>query len=57
MVLKLCKGSPINSASIETLLEKDFQPARTIVLASGFDEEIGGRQVSNATFFRPGVRA
>ncbi|KAH9987513.1 hypothetical protein BJV77DRAFT_1070482 [Russula vinacea] len=31
-------------ASIETLLEKGFEPARTIVLASGFDEEISGLQ-------------
>jgi Gly-Xaa carboxypeptidase len=31
-------------ASIETLLEKGFEPARTIVLASGFDEEISGAQ-------------
>jgi len=29
-------------ASIETLLEKDFKPARTIVLAFGFDEEASG---------------
>jgi hypothetical protein len=33
------------------LLEKGFEPARTIVLASGFDEEISGLQVSNPTFY------
>lgn len=37
----------MNSAAIETLLENGFEPARTIILASGFDEEIGGDQVSN----------
>ncbi|KAH9039314.1 hypothetical protein EDB85DRAFT_2141253 [Lactarius pseudohatsudake] len=31
-------------SSIETLLEKNFKPARTIVLAFGFDEEVGGMQ-------------
>ncbi|KAH9987511.1 hypothetical protein BJV77DRAFT_1070480 [Russula vinacea] len=31
-------------ASIETLLEKEFKPARTIVLAFGFDEETTGLQ-------------
>ena len=30
--------------AIELLLEKDFQPTRTIVLAFGFDEEVSGRQ-------------
>ncbi|KAI0277860.1 carboxypeptidase S [Russula aff. rugulosa BPL654] len=29
-------------ASIETLLEKQFKPARTVVLAFGFDEETSG---------------
>jgi hypothetical protein len=33
------------------LLEKGFEPARTIVLASGFDEEISGLQVSDPTFY------
>jgi len=45
----------MNSASIESWLEKGFQPARTIILASGFDEEIGGDQVSNTTLLRQGV--
>ncbi|KAH9987512.1 hypothetical protein BJV77DRAFT_1070481 [Russula vinacea] len=31
-------------ASIETLLEKEFKPARTIVLSFGFDEEASGLQ-------------
>jgi Gly-Xaa carboxypeptidase len=31
-------------ASVETLLEKEFKPARTIVLAFGFDEETTGLQ-------------
>ncbi|KAN0115631.1 carboxypeptidase S [Russula decolorans] len=31
-------------ASIETLLEKEFKPTRTIVLAFGFDEEASGLQ-------------
>ncbi|KAI0251422.1 carboxypeptidase S [Lactifluus subvellereus] len=31
-------------SSIETLLEKDFEPTRTIVLAFGFDEEASGLQ-------------
>ncbi|KAI0251446.1 carboxypeptidase S [Lactifluus subvellereus] len=29
-------------SSIETLLENDFEPTRTVVLAFGFDEEVGG---------------
>ncbi|KAI9440732.1 hypothetical protein H4582DRAFT_2074519 [Lactarius indigo] len=31
-------------SSVETLLEKNFEPTRTIVLALGFDEEVGGMQ-------------
>ncbi|KAJ7116598.1 hypothetical protein C8R44DRAFT_926893 [Mycena epipterygia] len=31
-------------AAIETLLENDFTPARTVVLAFGFDEEASGRE-------------
>ncbi len=38
-----------SSSSVETLLEKDFKPTRTIVLAVGFDEEATGMQVNNAT--------
>ena len=34
-------------SSVETLLEKDFKPTRTIVLAFGFDEEASGLQASN----------
>ncbi|KAH9066865.1 hypothetical protein EDB87DRAFT_1678703 [Lactarius vividus] len=34
-------------SSVETLLEKNFKPTRTIVLAFGFDEEVGGMQVNN----------
>ncbi|KAI9453418.1 carboxypeptidase S [Lactarius psammicola] len=33
--------------SVETLLEKNFKPTRTIVLAFGFDEEASGLQASN----------
>ena len=36
-----------SSSSVETLLEKDFKPTRTIVLAFGFDEEAGGLEASN----------
>ncbi len=36
-----------SSSSVETLLEKDFKPTRTIVLAFGFDEEAGGFQASH----------
>jgi len=32
------------------MLEKDFEPARTIVLAFGFDEEASGLYVSDSTF-------
>ena len=32
-------------SSVETLLERGFQPTRTFVLAFGFDEEISGREV------------
>jgi hypothetical protein len=39
------------------LLEKKFKPARTVVLAFGFDEEAGGKQVSGASFLYPGVWA
>lgn len=35
-----------NLASVETLLEADFRPKRTVVLAFGFDEESGGYEVS-----------
>jgi hypothetical protein len=45
----------LNSASIEILLEKEFKPARTIVLAFGFDEEISGSEVSNTNFLQPGI--
>lgn len=45
------KDSLKNRASIETLLEKGFKPARTIVLAFGFDEEASGSQVSEIYFF------
>ncbi|EEB95893.1 hypothetical protein MPER_05067, partial [Moniliophthora perniciosa FA553] len=31
-------------SAIESLLERDFQPTRTVVLAYGFDEEASGRQ-------------
>ncbi|KAH9000506.1 carboxypeptidase S [Lactarius akahatsu] len=31
-------------SSVETLLEKNFKPARTIILAFGFDEEASGLQ-------------
>jgi acetylornithine deacetylase/succinyl-diaminopimelate desuccinylase-like protein len=33
------------------LLEQGFTPTRTVVLASGFDEEVGGTQVSNELFY------
>jgi Gly-Xaa carboxypeptidase len=36
-----------SSTTVETLLEKDFKPTRTIVLAFGFDEEASGLQASN----------
>ena len=48
--LSLCidaKNRLINRAPIESLLETGFQSTRTIILASGLDEEIGGDQVSN----------
>jgi acetylornithine deacetylase/succinyl-diaminopimelate desuccinylase-like protein len=32
------------------LLEKLFKPARTVVLAFGFDEETSGLQVSHTNF-------
>ena len=32
-------------SSIELLIERRFVPTRTVVLAFGFDEEIGGSQV------------
>jgi acetylornithine deacetylase/succinyl-diaminopimelate desuccinylase-like protein len=44
-----------NSASIETLLEKEFKPARTLVLAFGFDEEVSGHQVSDTRFLHLGI--
>ena len=36
---------PHTRATIETLLSKDFTPARTVVLAFGFDEEASGIKV------------
>lgn len=41
-----------SSSSVETLLEKNFKPIRTIVLAFGFDEEASGVQASNTTLSR-----
>ena len=38
------------SSSVETLLEKNFKPTRTIVLAFGFDEEATGMEASNHIF-------
>ena len=38
--------------AIETLLETSFVPERTIVLAFGFDEEIGGIRVSTSSALR-----
>lgn len=35
-----------NLAAVESLLEVDFKPKRTIVLAFGIDEEVSGTQVS-----------
>ena len=32
-------------SALENLLEKDFKPTRTIILAFGYDEEGGGRKV------------
>jgi Gly-Xaa carboxypeptidase len=37
------------------LLEKDFEPTRTIVLAFGFDEEVGGLQVSDTILLELGM--
>ncbi|RDB15819.1 Carboxypeptidase S [Hypsizygus marmoreus] len=31
-------------SSVESLLEKNFQPTRSVVLAFGFDEEVSGRE-------------
>jgi hypothetical protein len=44
-----------NSASIETLLEKGFKPARTVVLAFGFDEEASGVHVSGSVSLKPSM--
>jgi len=35
--------------TVETLLKHGFSPARTIVLAFGFDEEATGREVGRAS--------
>ena len=35
--------------TVETLLKHDFSPARTIVIAFGFDEEATGREVGRAS--------
>lgn len=32
-------------SGVESLLEKGFQPTRTVVLAYGFDEEVSGHRV------------
>jgi Gly-Xaa carboxypeptidase len=44
-----------DSASIETLLEKGFKPARTVVLAFGFDEEASGVHVSSSVYLKPNM--
>jgi len=36
----------VSRSTVETLLEKDFQPKRSVVLAFGFDEETSGLFVS-----------
>ncbi|KAI9440733.1 hypothetical protein H4582DRAFT_2074520 [Lactarius indigo] len=38
-------------SSVETLLEKNFKPTRTIILAFGFDEEASGLQASNTLLY------
>lgn len=34
--------------TVEALLQRDYKPTRTVVLAFGFDEESGGTYVSSA---------
>ena len=41
MLMVIC-----DRASIETLLEHEFAPKRSVVLAFGFDEEASGTYVS-----------
>ena len=36
----------LNRIAVESLLESDFEPTRSIVLAMGIDEERGGVYVS-----------
>jgi len=36
------------SSSIETLINNGFEPARTIVLSLGFDEEVSGTRGAQA---------
>jgi carboxypeptidase PM20D1 len=45
-------------AAVESLLEEGFAPARTVVLASGHDEEVGGRgaRAIAAAFAARGLR-
>jgi acetylornithine deacetylase/succinyl-diaminopimelate desuccinylase-like protein len=42
-----------SSSSVETLLEKNFKPTRTIVLAFGFDEEASGTHASYTIYDLP----
>lgn len=33
-------------SAIEAMLDSGFEPTRTVVIASGFDEEVSGERVS-----------
>lgn len=39
-------------STVEYLLESNFRPSRTVVLAFGFDEEVGGTQVDRLMHVR-----
>jgi Gly-Xaa carboxypeptidase len=46
----------LSSAAVETLLQNNFSPTRTVLLSFGFDEEISGFLVSRFLFRRQPVR-
>ena len=47
MVFRVSSELTSKRSTIESFLETQFQPARTILLAFGFDEESDGLNVSN----------
>ena len=44
-IYRRCELMKVSSSAIETLIESGFTPRRTVVVASGIDEESAGYRV------------